>query len=141
MAPAPHGVWRALYLSCRRMNNRTYFKRFTGATTCTTNLMEREPSHEYPHTSWLVDFEVNKKGAGPGVNNEISTGSMVMVGRMVRVKVGIGVLVAGGASVARVLVGACVLTANKSGVFVMASETKVTEGVGEFTTAGAWVEG
>jgi len=121
------------------MNNKTYFNLFTGATTCTTNLMEREPSHEYPQTSWLVDFESNIKGFGPGVNKFGSTGSIVMVGRVVTVKLGIGVLVTRGVPVGGVLVGPWVLMANRSGVLVLSSGINVTVGIGEFAGGGVGV--
>jgi hypothetical protein len=86
----------------------------------------------------VVDFETNKKGFGPGVNRETSTGSRVMVGRVVGVNEGITVrlgVTPGGS----VLVGASVLTANRSGVFVYESEINVTVDWGELAIAGAEV--
>ena len=64
-----------------------------------------------------MDFEINKKGFGPGVNKVISTGSKVMVGRLEGVNDGMGVFVASGAPICCVLVGPAVLMAKRSGVF------------------------
>jgi hypothetical protein len=73
-----------------------------------------------------VDFDNSRKGFGPGVNKVISTGSNVMVGRVVGVNDGMGVLVGAIAPACNVLVGASVLIANGSGVCVYVSEINVT---------------
>jgi len=80
-----------------------------------------------------------RKILGEGVNKLGSIGSNVIVARVVAVKVGRGVFVAGswvspGASVAE---GSAVLITNKSGVFVCGKENGVAVGLGE--AAGACV--
>jgi hypothetical protein len=89
-----------------------------------------------------VDFESKVKGLGPGVKRVVSTGSSVMVGRVVIVNVGAGVFVRG-VPLGGVLVGPCVLVANGSGVLVYESETYVTVGpmvLVTSTTAGVGCE-
>lgn len=65
-----------------------------------------------------------------------SIGSSVMVGRMVGVKVGIGVFVMMGVPVGGVVVGCAVLITNKSGVCVAGKPNGVTVGPWVFTAVG-----
>jgi hypothetical protein len=65
---------------------------------------------------------------GEGVNKLGSTGSSVIVGRMVDVKVGKGVFVIMGVPVGGVVVGSGVLITNKSGVCVAGKPKGVAVG-------------
>jgi hypothetical protein len=67
----------------------------------------------------------------------MSNGSNVIVGRVVGVFVGKGVFVMLGVPVGGVVVGACVLITNKSGVKVAGKPNGVAEGAGEFVGVGA----
>ena len=85
-------------------------------TTCTVNLMDRAPSHVLPQTNWLVLLCTDMNKFGEGVKRLGSTGSSVMVGRLVGVNVVVGVKVNSGVFVSGVVVGSCVLIAKRSGV-------------------------
>lgn len=90
--------------------------------------MDRAPSHVLPHTICSVDLWTDKKMLGEGVNKLGSTGSSVIVGRMVDVKVGKGVFVIRGVPVGGVVVGSGVLITNKSGVCVAGKPKGVAVG-------------
>jgi hypothetical protein len=80
-----------------------------------------------------VDLWTVKNKLGDGVNKLGSSGSSVMVGRMVGVKVGRGVFVMSGVPVGGVVVGCAVLITNKSGVFEAGSPNGVAVSPGVFT--------
>jgi hypothetical protein len=82
------------------------------------NRIERSPAHVPPQTSWLVFLCTLRKILGEGVKSVGSSGSRVMVGRKVGVKVGTTVLVTSGVPVSGLEVGPSVLRANKSGVLL-----------------------
>jgi hypothetical protein len=66
----------------------------------------------------------------------MSNGSSVIVGRMVGVFVGNGVFVTFGVPVEGVVVGACVLMTNRSGVKVAGKPNGVAVGAGELVCVG-----
>ena len=78
---------------------------------------------------------------GEGVNRLGSIGSSVIVGRMVAVKVCVGVLVISGVPVGGVVVGACVFSTNKFGVNVGCNENGVAVGGGGLVGVGDWRNG
>ena len=98
--------------------------------------MERAPSHVLPHTIWLVLLCTVINTLGEGVNRLGSTGSSVIVGRMVAVKVCVGVSVTAGVPVGGVVVGGWVFNTNRFGVKVGCKENGVAVGPGELVTVG-----
>ena len=104
--------------------------------TVVINLTDRAPSHPYPHTSWFVDLWADTNNCGPGVKRLTSSGSSVMVGRTVGVKVGRGVSVTRGVPVGGVVVAFAVLIANRSGVNVSGKPKAVGVGPWVFVCVG-----
>jgi len=78
--------------------------------------MERAPSQVLPQTMSVVLFRTERNKLGEGVNRLGSIGSSVMVGRLVGVKIAVGVSVMNASPVAAVVVGSEVLITKKSGV-------------------------
>src|SRR5215210_5189705 len=127
MAPPPHSVWRPVYLSCRRYHRVTYFNLRAGIT-CAVNLMERAPSQVLPQTICVVLFKTERNKFGEGVNRFGSTGSSVIVTRLVGVKIAVGVSVANASPVAAVTVDSAVFITKKSGVLEAGNANGVAVG-------------
>jgi hypothetical protein len=90
--------------------------------TWAANRIERAPSQAPPQTRREVERCTDRNKLGEGVNRLGLIGSRVIVDRTVGVKVGKGVSATRGVSVKGVVVGANVLSTNRSGVFVASRE-------------------